>query len=84
MLNDFNIELVEQPGNPPCFNVPNLTIWQTIQLGAEKMNGNDRQREPELVRTVKKAWAALPAKIFTGFEMRMVVATEGPGERGLV
>jgi len=62
MLSDFNIELVLQPANSPCFNVPDLATWQAIQLEVDKMNGNDRQREPESVETIKKAWAALPHK----------------------
>ena len=64
------------PGTPPCFNVLDLAIWQAIQPEVDKMNGNDRQRELELVETVKKAWAALPdKKTLTEFEMRRAVAT---------
>ena len=29
MLADFNIELVQQPGNSPMFNIFDLTIWRT-------------------------------------------------------
>ena len=83
MPSDFNIELVQQPGNSPCFSVPDLAMWQAIQLGVEKVNGIDRQRELELVETVKKAWAALPdKKTLTGFEMRRAVATEALANAG--
>ena len=49
MLKDFNIEIEQQPGATPFGNVLDLTIWQASQLEVDKMNGEARHREPELV-----------------------------------
>jgi uncharacterized protein YfeS len=50
MINDkYNIELVQQPANSPFWDILDLTIWQASQLEVDKMNGQKRHREPELV-----------------------------------
>ena len=38
MLEEFNIELVQQPGNTPMYKFLNLTMWAAIQLGVGKMD----------------------------------------------
>ena len=69
MLADFNIELVQQPGNSPMFNILDLAIWRTTQVLVDKMSTEARQREADLVKTVKKAWTQLPGiKILEAFE----------------
>ena len=60
MLADFNIKLVQQPGNSPMFNILDLTILRTTQVLVDKMSTEARQREAELVKTAKKAWTQLP------------------------
>ena len=71
MLGDFDVDLEQQPGATPFWNVLDLTIWQANQLKVDKMNGEARHREPELVEVCKKAWAATPdVKILQAFEMR--------------
>ena len=77
MLADFNIELVQQPGNLPMFNILDLAIWRTTQVLVDKMSTEARQREAELVKTAKKAWTQLPGiKILEAFEWRRDVAQE--------
>jgi hypothetical protein len=74
---NYNIELVRQPGNTPMFNIMDLTIWQATQLEVDKMNKDERHREPELVKVCKKAWKALPLKkILIAFEWRKDCAQE--------
>ena len=46
----FNVELVRQPGNTPMYNILDLNIWQATQLEVDKMNKDQRHREPELVK----------------------------------
>jgi hypothetical protein len=77
MMKDFNIELIQQPGNTPMFNILDLTLWQACQLEVDKMNKDLRQREDELVKVVMAAWAALPLiKVLRAFEMRRDCAQE--------
>ena len=77
MPDDSNIDLEQQPGATPFWNVLDLTIWQASQLEVDKMNGEARHREPELVEVCKKAWAATPdVKILQAFEMRKDCAAE--------
>ena len=77
MDKDFNIELVQQPGNTPMYNILDLTIWQASQLEVDKMSKERRHREPELVKVCKKAWATVPpVKILQAFEMRKDCAQE--------
>ena len=77
MLADFKIELVQQPGNSPMFNILDLTILRTTQVLVDKMSTEARQREADLVKTVKKAWTQLPGiKILEAFEWRRDVAQE--------
>jgi hypothetical protein len=74
---NYNIELVRQPGNTPMFNILDLTIWQATQLEVDKMNKDERHREPQLVEVCKKAWKALPLeKILIAFEWRKDCAQE--------
>ena len=59
------------------FNIMDLTIWQATQLEVDKMNKDERHREPELVKVCKKAWKALPLKkILIAFEWRKDCAQE--------
>ena len=77
ILKDFNIELVQQPGNTPMYNILDLTIWQASQLEVDKMNKETRHREAELVEACKKAWTNTPSvKILQAFEMRKDCAVE--------
>ena len=46
MLEDFNVDLEQQPGATPFRNVLDLTIWQAKQLEVGKINGEARHREP--------------------------------------
>ena len=74
---DYNVELDQQPGATPFWYIPDLTIWQANQLDVDKMNREDRHREPELVKVCKKAWATTPdVKILQAFEMRKDCAQE--------
>ena len=83
MDTDYNIELVQQPGNSPMFNVLDLTIWRTTQVLVDKMSTEARQREADLVKTVKKAWTQLPGiKILEAFEWRRDVAQEALDTEG--
>lgn len=76
MLKEFNILLVQQPGNTPMYNILDLTIWQASQLEVDKM-GAERHRAPDLVDVCKGAWAATPGvKILQAFEMRKDCAQE--------
>jgi len=77
MDHKFNIELIQQPGNSPMFNILDLTIWKSIEKHVDDMDTGARQREDELVKTTKKAWAKLPLiKILEAFEMRRDVTQE--------
>ena len=77
MLEEFNIELVQQPGNTPMYNLLDLTIWAAIQLEVDKMDNGARHREAELVVVCKQAFKNLPpVKILRAFEMRKDVAQE--------
>ena len=77
MKKDFNILLVQQPGNTPICNILDLTTWQASQLEVDKMNGAGRHREPELVEVCKHAWAATPdVKALRAFEVRRGCARE--------
>ena len=77
VLTDYNVELDQQPGATPFWNIPDLTIWQAIQLEVDRLNREDRHREPELVKVCKRAWAATPdVKILQAFEMRKDCAQE--------
>jgi hypothetical protein len=77
MLLLYNVELVQQPGCSPMFNIEDLTIWQAIQLEMDKMDVKARHQEPELVKVVKKAWKKMPlVKILRAFEWRRDVASE--------
>jgi hypothetical protein len=53
ILKDFTIELEQQPGASPFCNALDLEIWQASQLEVDKMNSEDRHREPELVEVCK-------------------------------
>ena len=76
-LKGSNVDLEQQPGATPFWNVLDLAIWQASQLEVDKMNGEARHREPELVEVCKKAWAATPdVKILQAFEMRKDCAAE--------
>jgi len=71
MHEKHNVELVQQPGNSPMFIILDLAIWKNTEMFVDKMDTGERQREPELVKTVKKAWRQLPpVKILEAFEMR--------------
>ena len=77
MSKDFNIELVQQPGNTHMYSILYLTVWQASQLEVDKMKAAARQRESELVEVCKAAWAQLPdRKILQAFEMRRDCAQE--------
>lgn len=77
MDTDFNVELVQQPGNTPMYNILDLTIWQASQLEVDKISKEKRHREPELVKVCKAAWAKVPlVKILHAFEMRKDCAQE--------
>ena len=77
MLSKYNINLIQQPGNSPFFNILDLTIWQASQVEVDKMNSAERQREAALVEVCKKAWKAVsPVKILQAFEMRRDCAQE--------
>ena len=77
MLQKYNVELVQQPGNSPSFNIMDLTMWQASQLEVDKMNGDDRCREDKLVEVCKAAWQSTPpVKILQAFEMRRDIANE--------
>jgi hypothetical protein len=77
MDKEFRIDLVQQPGNSPMFNILDLTIWQAIQLEVDDLNGEVRQSETALVGTCEKAWHALPEeKVLRAFEMRKDCANE--------
>ena len=77
MLDTYNVDLDQQPGNKPFYNIMDLTIWQANQLEVDKMNGETRHREPELVKVCKQAWATMPGvKILQAFEMRKDAAQE--------
>ena len=83
MDKEFNIELEQQPGNTPMYNILDLTIWQASQLEVDKMNGSDRHREPELVKVCKKTWLTVPdVKILQAFEMRKDCAQEAIETQG--
>ena len=83
MLKDFNIELIQQPGNTPMFNILDLTLWQACQLEVDKMSRDLRQREEELVKVVMDAWAAVPlVKVLRAFEMRRDCAQEALNTEG--
>jgi len=47
MLKDFNVELKQQPGNSPFYNILDLMVWQATQLLVSKMNGEARHRVEE-------------------------------------
>ena len=64
----ITIELVRQPGNTPMFNLLDLTIWQATQIEVDKMNKDERHREPELVEVCKKAKALPLVIILSAFE----------------
>ena len=77
MHENYNVELVQQPGNSPMFYILDLAVWKSTEKFVDKMDTGERQREPELVKTVKKAWRQLPpVKILEAFEMRRDVAHE--------
>ena len=83
MLKDCNVELDQQPGATPFWNILDLTIWQAIQLEVDRLNREDRHREPGLVKVCKKAWATTPdVKIPQAFEMRKDCAQEAPETDG--
>ena len=71
ILEDFDVDLEQQPGATLFWNALDLAIWRANQLEVDKMNGEARRREPELVEVSKKAWAATPdVKIPQALEMR--------------
>ena len=77
MLSKYNIELIQQPGNSPFWNILDLTIWQASQLEVDKMNTTERHRLEALVKVCQKAWKAVPpVKILQAFEMRRDCAQE--------
>ena len=77
MLKDFNVELVQQVGNTPMYNVLDLSVWRSIEAEVDNMDDGSRYREDELVKVCKKAWQAMePVKILYGFEMRKDCARE--------
>lgn len=77
MLEDYNVELTQQPGNTPMYNILDLNLWQACQLEVDKMNKQTADSEIELVGLCREAWAALPViKILRAFEMRKDCAQE--------
>ena len=83
MLKDFNIELVQQVGNTPMYNVLDLSVWRSIEVEVDNMDDGSRYREDELVKVCKKAWQAMePVKILFGFEMRKDCAREAIASGG--
>ena len=54
MLEDFKVDLEQQPGATPFRNVLDFTIWQAKQLEVGKINGKACHREPELMEVCKK------------------------------
>ena len=52
MLRDFNIDLIQQPGNTPFYSNLDLTIRQAAQLEIERMDTGARYRELELAEVV--------------------------------
>jgi len=85
MLKDFNIELVQQVGNTPMYNVLDLSVWRSIEVEVDNMDDGSRYREDELVKVCKKAWRAMePVKILFGFEMRKDCAREAIANGGLI
>jgi hypothetical protein len=50
------------------FNLLDLTIWQATQIEVDKMNKDERHREPELVEVCKKAKALPLVIILSAFE----------------
>ena len=45
MLKDFNIELVQQVGNTPMYNVLDLSVWRSIEVEVDNMDDGSRYRE---------------------------------------
>jgi len=77
MLKDYNVKLIQQPGNTPMYNILDLNLWQACQLEVDKMSVNARHSEPALVEVCKAAWQKLPdVKILQAFEMRRDCAQE--------
>jgi hypothetical protein len=77
MRNDFNITLVQQPGNSPMFNILDLNVWQGLQGKVDTLHKKKRHDTEELTRTVHDAWKEYaPQKILTAFEMLNDVAAE--------
>ncbi len=50
------------------FKILDLVIWQATQLEVDKMNKDERHREPELVEVCKKAKALPLVIILIAFE----------------
>jgi hypothetical protein len=77
MLKDFNVDLVQQLGNTPMYNILDLNLCQACQLEVDKMNKDTRHSESKLVEVCKEAWTAMPAvKILQALEMRNDCAQE--------
>jgi hypothetical protein len=77
MDRDYNVELVQQPGNSPMTNILDLTIWQAVQLEVDNMRKETRHQVDALVETCDKAWDKMPTvKVLRAFEMRRDVAAE--------
>jgi len=77
MDRDFNIDLVQQVGNTPAFNINDLMIWRSCEAEVDKLPLVLRHREEELFKVCEKAWTNLPLhKILIAFEMRKDCARE--------
>ena len=46
MLKDYNVKLIQQPGNTPIYNILDLNLWQACQLEVGKMSVNARHSGP--------------------------------------
>ena len=83
MDRDFNIDLVQQVGNTPAFNIKDIMIWRSCEAEVDKIPQALRYREDELFKVCEKAWKNLPLhKILIAFEMckdctRECIATGG-------
>jgi hypothetical protein len=56
MDRDFNIDLVQQVGNTPAFNIKDIMIWRSCEAEVDKMPQAFCYREDELFKVCEKAW----------------------------
>jgi hypothetical protein len=76
LLEDFNIEIIQQPARSPDVNDLDLGIWMSFQSHVEHRHWAQRQDPDWLAVSVMEAWENLPEQTIHRFFERIPIVLQ--------